>query len=42
MLVESVSIGNAVHVVWDDVHDDVTIPRFTLTATNPVQEEEMS
>jgi uncharacterized OB-fold protein len=27
---ESVEIGKQVTVVWDDVDDEVTIPRFTL------------
>jgi uncharacterized OB-fold protein len=26
---ESIEIGQAVSVVWDDIDDDVTIPRFT-------------
>ena len=29
---EAVRIGSRVEVVWDDVADDVTVPRFRLTA----------
>jgi uncharacterized OB-fold protein len=28
---EAVRIGSAVKVVWDDVNDEVTVPRFRLT-----------
>ena len=30
--VESVQIGDAVNVVWDDVDENTTIPRFTPSA----------
>ena len=28
---EAVHVGMAVHVVWDDVHENATVPRFTPT-----------